>query len=110
MRAEMKTTPSVALNRVLDGLEHEIIEASDEEILAAARELGMDLRMRESAAFAGVKYPSRPQLSDFFDMEGVREIQEQAQRTMESSAGEKPRAGRQKLRGKRRDTKRPDGS
>jgi hypothetical protein len=55
----MRTKVAVitALDRVLDGLAEELIAASDEEILAAARELGMDPGMRGSAAFLGLKYP-----------------------------------------------------
>jgi hypothetical protein len=55
----MRTKVAVitALDRVLDGLADELIAATDEEILAAARELGMDPSMRGSAAFLGLKYP-----------------------------------------------------
>jgi hypothetical protein len=62
-----RISAEAALGRVLRALERELIEASDEEIRAAARELGMDLDSRECAAFAGLKFPSRPQFSDFFD-------------------------------------------
>jgi len=63
-----------ALDRVLDGLGEELIEASDEEIMAAARELGMDPTMRGSAAFLGLKYPLLRHPSDFFegfDLQGL---------------------------------------
>ena len=46
----------------------ELLEASDEEIIAAATDLGMNPLMKGSAAFAGLKYPSRPQLADFFEL------------------------------------------
>jgi hypothetical protein len=52
-----------------------LVDVPDDEIMAAAKSLGMDPqlwedpRMRESAAFAGVTYPSRPQASDFFDLD-----------------------------------------
>jgi hypothetical protein len=62
-----RVSSEAALARVLSALERELVEASDEEIREAARELGMDLDSRESAAFAGLKFPSRPQLGDFFD-------------------------------------------
>jgi hypothetical protein len=39
---------------LLFALERDVLEASDEEILAAARELGMDPTMKGSAAFFGV--------------------------------------------------------
>jgi hypothetical protein len=107
MRTKVKvSSPASALNRVLDGLEHEIVDASDEEILAVARELGMDPQSRESAAFAGVKFPSRPQLSDFFDLDGVRQIYEQAQRTVKNGTAPKPRGPRAKP-AVRRDSKEP---
>jgi hypothetical protein len=62
-----RVSAEAALTRVLRALERELIEASDEEIRAVARELGMDLDSRECAAFAGLKFPSRPQFTDFFD-------------------------------------------
>jgi hypothetical protein len=46
--------PERELERVLLGFEHEVIDASDEEILAAARELGMNPAMKGSSAFFGV--------------------------------------------------------
>jgi hypothetical protein len=62
-----RVSAEAALGRVLAALERELIEASDEEIRAAAQELGMDLDSRECAAFAGLKFPSRPQYTDFFE-------------------------------------------
>jgi hypothetical protein len=51
----MKTTrPDSALERLLLALEHELMEATDEEILEAARDLGMNPGMKGSAAFIGV--------------------------------------------------------
>ena len=46
--------PERELERVLLAFEHEVIDASDEEILAAARELGMNPAMKGSSAFFGV--------------------------------------------------------
>ena len=70
MRAKVtKKSAELALSRVLDALAQELIEASDDEITSTAKSLGMDPTMRESSAFAGVTYPSRPQLSDFFDLD-----------------------------------------
>lgn len=40
--------------RLLTALERELIEATDEEVLEAARDLGMDPAMKGSAAFFGV--------------------------------------------------------
>lgn len=50
------------LERLLLGLEREITEATDEEILAAARELGMNPAMKGSAAFFGVTILVQPNL------------------------------------------------
>jgi hypothetical protein len=58
--------PEILLSRLLEALEQELIEASDEEIMAAAADLGMNPRMKGSAAFLGLKYPANPRLSDFF--------------------------------------------
>lgn len=55
-----------SLDRILAALEAEIVEASDEEIVEAARDLGMNLAMRGSAAFIGLKYPSGTDLRAFF--------------------------------------------
>ena len=46
--------PERELERVLLAFEHEVIDASNEEILAAARELGMNPAMKGSSAFFGV--------------------------------------------------------
>jgi len=48
----------VSLERILEALECELIEASDAEILQAAQDLGMNPAMRGSAAFIGLKYPT----------------------------------------------------
>jgi hypothetical protein len=71
MRTKVKQTsasPEAKLTRLLEALEQEVIDASDEEILAAAIELGMNPKMKGSALFAGLRYPTRPQLADFFDL------------------------------------------
>jgi hypothetical protein len=46
--------PERGLERLLFALERDLLDASDEEILAAARELGMNPAMKGSAAFFGV--------------------------------------------------------
>lgn len=71
MRTKVKSISSeLTLTRVLDAFAQELVHASDEEIVAAASELGMDLK-EWSAAFAGLTYPARPQLADFFDLEAL---------------------------------------
>ena len=64
--------PEVVLNRVLAGLEKELVEATDEEIEQAAQDLGMNLKMKGSAAFIGVKYTMPKRASDIFDLEELR--------------------------------------
>jgi hypothetical protein len=59
--------PEVMLARIAASFEEELMAASDEEIIAAAQDLGMNPTMRGSAAFAGIKYPiSARQRRDFF--------------------------------------------
>src|SRR5258708_930774 len=70
----------LALGRVLDSLEQELIEASDEDILEAARDLGMNPMMKGSAAFVGLNYPATARVSDFFDPEMLKQIRAQMER------------------------------
>lgn len=58
----MSETPERAFERLLLILERELIDARDDEILEAARELGMNPHMRGSSAFFGVTTPT---LRDF---------------------------------------------
>jgi len=54
----MKTrTPEVSLEQLLAALERELIDATDEEVLGVAADLGMNPSMKGSAAFLGVKSP-----------------------------------------------------
>ncbi len=57
----MSVRPDVGLERLIHGLEQELLAAPDEEFLAGARDLGMNPEMKGSAAFLGVKDLS-PQL------------------------------------------------
>jgi hypothetical protein len=68
----MKNTSVPALNRVLDALANELVEASDEELLAAAHELGMRPDMKGSAAFIGLVGLTRVSFEEFFDLEAMR--------------------------------------
>ena len=65
------TTPVAALGRILDQLDRELIEASDEEILEAARDLGMNPMMKGSAAFLGLQCLS---LAEFFDGDVLKNL------------------------------------
>ncbi|HEY1899978.1 MAG TPA: hypothetical protein VGG49_09315 [Steroidobacteraceae bacterium] len=51
----MSVRPDVGLERLIHGLEQELLEATDEEFVAGAHELGMNPEMKGSAAFFGVK-------------------------------------------------------
>jgi hypothetical protein len=57
----MSVRPDVGLERLIHGLEQELLAAPDEEFVAGARDLGMNPDMKGSAAFMGVKNMS-PQL------------------------------------------------
>jgi hypothetical protein len=65
-RLARTTVPIATLDRVLEVLERELVDVSDEEIVEAARSLRMNLNGKESAAFFGLKCPAKPPLSDFF--------------------------------------------
>ncbi len=56
--------PELTLERILDGLEQELIAASDQEIQDAARTLGMNPAMKGSAAFIGLRYARRFSMSE----------------------------------------------
>ena len=47
---------AAAFERVLEALAKELVDATDDELLEAARDLGIDPSMRGSAAFIGLKY------------------------------------------------------
>jgi hypothetical protein len=67
----MLTTPATALGRILDQLDRELIDASDEDIMEAARDLGMNPMMKGSAAFLGLQSFS---LAEFFDNDALRSV------------------------------------
>ena len=51
----MSVRPDMGLERLIHGLEQELLEAADEEFMAGARDLGMNPEIKGSAAFVGVK-------------------------------------------------------
>jgi hypothetical protein len=58
----MKTTsPELTLERTLLALERDVLDATDEELMTAARELGMNPTMKGSAAYFGVTLLARLQ-------------------------------------------------
>lgn len=56
----MTTNRTERFERLLAALEQELVAATDEEILAAAADLGMNPAMKGSAAFFGVTIGARP--------------------------------------------------
>ncbi len=57
----------ITLYRVQRELERELLAATDEEVMEAARDLGMNPTMRGSVAFAGLKFPfSLRQMQEYF--------------------------------------------
>lgn len=60
--AMKKPRPDLALERVLEALERDLIDVPDEEILTVARELGINPAMKGTGAFMGVTLLVRPPL------------------------------------------------
>jgi hypothetical protein len=86
--------PEAALGRILDALASELIAVSDEEILEAAKELGMNPMMKGSAAFIGLRIPAIADVADFFDPEILKSLafaRAQAFAADEAAAKSKPR-------------------
>jgi hypothetical protein len=95
MRNKMtRNPPEVVLNRVLAGLEKELVEASDEEIEQAAQDLGMNLKMKGSAAFIGVKYSFPKRASDIFDLAELRRFYVEATQNVRRTRSYLPKPGR----------------
>jgi hypothetical protein len=105
------TAPEVALARILQALEAELIAAPNEEILEAARDLGMNLQRKDSAAFRGLTYPSTWQLSDFFEFEMCKTLgdflRHDGYRRAEIPEEPHPRPARTRPQRKTRRPKRP---
>jgi hypothetical protein len=70
----IRVFPETALERILDALEHELIEASDADILEAAHDLGMKPEMKGSAAFLGLRYPGVHRPEDYFDRQWMLRV------------------------------------
>ena len=69
------TEPQAALDRLLDALAHELIDVPDDEILEAAKELGMNPLMKGSAAFLGLRiapFADLAEWAEFFQSEHFR--------------------------------------
>ena len=82
----MSVRPDIGLERLIHGLEQELLEAADEEFVAGAQELGMNPQAKGSAAFLGVKDVS-PQL-----LAALRRAYEE-KRQREAAAAEEPEEG-----------------
>jgi hypothetical protein len=73
MRTKVKViSPQVRLARILVALEQELIDASDEDIMEAARDLGMNPKMKGSAAFLGIKFSDKMRMADFFESDSSK--------------------------------------
>ncbi len=99
MRTEVKVRfPEQRLERVLEALEHELLEATEAEILRAAHDLGMKPEMKGSAAFLGLRYAAaHPQFADFFGSGAWGKALEQpatTHRLTRSPSGKRPRVRR----------------
>jgi hypothetical protein len=66
-----------ALKQLLVALERELLEATDDEVLAAAHSLGMDPKMKGSAAFAGIRHSYGIGPEEFFDIDTLRLLVEE---------------------------------
>jgi hypothetical protein len=95
MRTKLtQTTPAAALGRILDQLDRELIEASDEDILEAARDLGMNPMMKGSAAFLGLHVPAMAQFADFFDRDALSLLSVRSARQTIAPQSERKRKAR----------------
>jgi hypothetical protein len=98
MRTEVKAPlPEQVLTRILEAFGQELINATDEEILQAAKDLGMNPQMKGSAAFLGLTFPAKWQLADVFDIEALKEHFEREARKRiadATSTDPKPKARR----------------
>lgn len=77
MRTKVRrVSPEIRLVRVLAAFEQELIDATDGEIREAAQDLGMNLDMKGSAAFAGLRYPAKTSFSDHFGPDALAQLKE----------------------------------
>lgn len=60
------------LQRVLAELERELLQTSDEEVLQAAGDLGIDPDMKGSIAWLGIHFSAKPRLDEVFDIDAFR--------------------------------------
>jgi len=110
MRAKVnKVSSELVLTRTLDAFANELIDASDEEILGVAKNLGMDFRTKTSAAFAGVTYPCPMAAGRFFDLEVPREHQLAANRLPNSAPAQPKKAARRSKRPQSSTPRKPSG-
>jgi hypothetical protein len=66
--------------RILEALAEELIESTDDELLEAAKDLGMDPTMRGSAALLGLTSPATHRPSDFFEVTVFHQQQIESER------------------------------
>lgn len=77
MRTKVKAVArEVTLARMLVALEQELIDATDIEIKEAAQDLGMNLDMKGSAAFSGLRYPAKFRFDEHFGQGSLERLKE----------------------------------
>jgi hypothetical protein len=90
MRAKVRTaSPEITLARVLAALELELVNVTDVEIREAAQDLGMNLDMKGSAAFAGLTFPAKASFAEYFGPDAYERLREMA-KARRGGSGEMP--------------------
>ena len=101
--------PETALERILEALERELVEATDAEILEAAHDLGMKPEMQGSAAFLGLRYPGTRRREEFFDPQWMARVLSDPRRIWLASRSLPPGTEAPRAPGARRSRTRPAG-
>ena len=65
------------LNRVLAGLETELLGASDAEVRLAAGDIGINPDMKGSIAWLGILFPKKFRGGEVFDLDALRRFMRQ---------------------------------
>jgi RNA polymerase sigma-70 factor (ECF subfamily) len=100
-------SPVGEFTRLLEVLVQELIQASDGEIIQAAKDLGMDPRMRASAAFIGLRFPVEGDVSDFFDVEAYNKFKMEQARDANTMARAPALAADKSLNHRKRIARKP---
>ncbi len=101
--------PETALERILEALERELVEATDGEILEAAHDLGMQPEMKGSAAFLGLRYPAVRKREEFYDPQWMLRVLNDPRRAWLASRSHPPDPEAPRAAAQRRPRTRPAG-